>query len=725
MLLFMCPTLIDYRTDKNMEKLLSYMESNSHALEHLTQQMEEFNHRVRVIEGLNGMQASDSKAIMQPPRSVPAGVSIPEEAPPKKPELEDHRTAAHKLLLLWPSVKSVLDAAKVDHHQGYVMEAEDRPVMRIWTTGEGIDEHDGTHAGGPASPARSEDSDGNTPNAPDGVWGFGFPPTPRPTPMIASYSDYAMRRSDLQFQGGRKPDGSMDLDIATINKLYDSYMKTLYRMHPVFDRKRLRKLIDRFIKNYGTGSPALQKFAVGSGSDNERPLKRQRSNGTGSTGTAGSESVPPWNRTERSPGMAIVWLILALGKIALHKQPLPGLVADAVHVNNNVTHQITGVNGVTGSSPLSSTRRPSPISPRSTPMNYASPPGALDATIRQSSADAPSSTVNLDRIPGLAYYAKATEILGEHCDGNDLVHAQMFLLAGLYKGQLARVKESMNWYSMAGRAIMHLLDSYKLYNDSYWEKYGDTRKQLQRNHPQTRDRRHSLIVMASWSCLQLESDILAELRLPSSGIVAIESMLPMVHSVSDAVEESYEPIQQQEEVTGDNTLLYYVAQTFLRRRLNQIHQELYGQECLKQSVAQVAAILASHEEVCSQWRDTLPPDLNWDDDDELPADILDARLRGKYWGARYLANRPFLDYALHIMPHVRDGMTIEDAAKDAHNNSRVPAEILIFKAIHSMGERAIWAATQRCIECAMHSTVAFDGVPDRLVVTNIHGTAHA
>jgi hypothetical protein len=34
-------------------------------------------------------------------------------------------------------------------------------------------------------------------------------------------------------------------------------------------------------------------------------------------------------------------------------------------------------------------------------------------------------------------------------------------------------------------------------------------------------------------------------------------------------------------------------------------------------------------------------------------------------------------------------------------------------------------ACKVCIESAILSTVAFDGIPDRLVVTNIFGTAHA
>ena len=156
----------------------------------------------------------------------------------------------------------------------------------------------------------------------------------------------------------------------------------------------------------------------------------------------------------------------------------------------------------------------------------------------------------------------------------------MFLLAGLYKGQLARVKESMSWISMAGRAILILLDQYKLYNESYWTAHGDgnMREQYEKAQARIKTKQHSLIVLASWTCLQLESDILAEVKLPSSGIQNIESMLLMPH-VPDDETTGNESIQEvNNDGTSDTVLLFYTSQTFLRKRLNQVHKELYGDQ---------------------------------------------------------------------------------------------------------------------------------------------------
>ena len=655
-------------------------------------------------------------------------LSMTEEPVRRKPLLEDHRTAPHKLILLWPSVGPLLSEAAVNVSDGYVMEAEDRGVLRIYTRGEGIDEHDGTQAGGPASPARSEDSgEGSAPTPPDGLWGTGFPQTPN--------SD--IRRSEPFGAGGLKPDGSLDLEVGTINMLYDSYIKHMHVMHPFLDRQRLRKLFDAFIKRYSTGHPNLRhKFAVGNGPDTERPLKRQRSNGSNAVinqdgGTYRQE------QTERSPGNAIVWLVLALGKICLHKEPLPPTVPDGrVNANIVVSHQLTGNPGMTGSSPITGHMKPSPMSPKSTPTTQPTPPGMdgvrLESRSRRSSFDGAPVTGarNIDVIPGLAYFAKAAEILGDQGDGNDLVHAQMFLLAGLYKGQLARVKESMSWIMVAGRATRILLDRYKLYNENYWTAYGDVRKMHDRSQARIKDKRHNLIVLASWTCLQLESDILAELRLPSSGIQSIENMLLMPHNMPDDERENYDSVGKNGATDGvsenyENILLYYTAQMFMRKRLNQVHQEMYGDESLHQTLNQVREMLNGHENILGYWRQGLPPKLKWNDSDPPASDILNARLRAKYWGARYIINRPFLDYALHIMPHIQDGRNVEEVAKDVHGNRRDKAEIHLFKAIQLMTEEEIWEAVKRCIDAAMQSTVSFDGVPDRLIVTNIHGTAHA
>lgn len=710
-----------------MEKLLNYMEIHSNGLQELTSKIDSFEQRLRRVEQSAQQQnyaSTDAGASQEAP------IMDDRDLPMRKSELDDHRTAPHKLLLLWPSVRPLLARAHVEHNDGYVMEAEDRGVLRLWTRGEGIDEYDGTQPGGPASPARSDESGeaaAATPHA-DGLWGHGFPSTP----------NSEARRSEPYGAGGLKSNGEVDLDASTINMLYDSYMRHIHIMHPFLDKRRLRKMFDNFIRRYSTGRPRAA-FAVGplnNFDSDQRPLKRQRSNGsTANIGPGSDGEMRQREPTERSPGNAIIYLVLALGKICMHRDPLPAVVADSkLQANSVISHQISGNRGLAASSPVSTNIKPSPMSPKSTPNTQPTPPSEAgirlnESRSRRSSMEGSPSAIagprNMDVIPGIAYYAKAAEILGDQGDGNDLVHAQMFLLAGLYKGQLARVKESMSWITMAGRAILILLDRYKLYNDNYWTAYGDVRRQLEKAQSRIKDTRQSLIVLASWTCLQLESDILAELRLPASGIQARENLLLMPHKVPE--DESYaglEPDGRQEDY--DNILLFYTAQLFLRRRLNQVHRQMYGPECLSQPLSQVQEMLLGHESILTTWRRQLPIQLNWADDDPPSSDILAARLRAKYYGAQYIINRPFLDYALHIMPGLKEGRSMEAVARDGYGNPRDVADIHLFRAIQNLGDESkVWQAARRCVDAAMHSTIAFDGVPDRLIITNIHGTAHA
>jgi len=131
------------------------------------------------------------------------------------------------------------------------------------------------------------------------------------------------------------------------------------------------------------------------------------------------------------------------------------------------------------------------------------------------------------------------------------------------------------------------------------------------------------------------------------------------------------------------------------------------------------------------WRTTLPEILKWEDDAPVAQTINDARLRGKFYGAQYIIHRPFLHAALDY--------DFESASMqsppDANLNGVVPVprgpELVMGPPKSTSDDERRKSETINlavtCINAAMRSTVAFDGVLDRrrLVVTNIMGTAHA
>lgn len=248
-------------------------------------------------------------------------------------------------------------------------------------------------------------------------------------------------------------------------------------------------------------------------------------------------------------------------------------------------------------------------------------------------------------------------------------------------GQLARVFESWSWIYSAGTAIQILLKQ----DDSVaTEEYKDS------------------VRLAYWTCLQLESDVLAELDLLHSGISRLEDTTSIPKGLT------LDPDSPED---GTN-MVYYLAQIHLRRLLNRAHTALYDSGRTKLRNAGWSMLNASDLAVSlDEWRSQLPEQLKWDDADPPAADINAARMRAKYYGARYIIHRPFLHHALHKTPGPSEGLYGADDAVP-----HMP---------DSMRSQNMIDLCRKCIEAAKASTVAFDGIKGRLIVTNIFGTAHA
>lgn len=148
----------------------------------------------------------------------------------------------------------------------------------------------------------------------------------------------------------------------------------------------------------------------------------------------------------------------------------------------------------------------------------------------------------------------------------------------------------------------------------------------------------------------------------------------------------------------------------------------------------------------------------WADSQTLADNLLEARLRAKYYGGEYIILRPYVYNALRWQ---KDGGTTprppfdlvqwvnkhNDEEKQAtsrrvwskeHNqeydfgNRKLPEVEISYDSFQNdarLAEQFLWCC-KRCIDAAMASTAVFDGVANpledkRLRVTNIHGTATA
>ncbi|KAK7633932.1 hypothetical protein IWX48DRAFT_687161, partial [Phyllosticta citricarpa] len=593
----------------------------------------------------------------------------------------DHTTAAHTMLMEWGAMRPFHEGVIPEGSNYPREEEENRGLLKLYGTGEGEDMYDGAHGGSPAFQNVEEDMVGTPAPSPGETFGWGSG-----LQGIGHVENY---RSEPTHWGGLNPDGTLKLDSRTVNRLHKSYLEHMHPLQPFLDRRRLDEMIKTFIQRYSPDPPAKpgaadrnngSPFAVPE-TYPSIPLKRKRSN---NGPLPGFESSLPQPRrpppVERTIGNAIVLLTLAIGKICEHKAHLPGPTG--------------GPNTIVGSSLL-----PSMDSP---PATIKQP-----STDRHQRRDGPAR--NVDVTPGLAYYTVAVEIIGAVHGGNNISHGQAGVLAALYMGQLARVLESWSWIAYACRVLGVLIDNRAM----------DLRKVAPGVKSGVDRRRVNLIRLLYWTCLQLESDILAEMsHLRPSGISKDEERIGL-----PTQQWLPEPLELPEEIVW----LFYFTQIQLRKILNRTHLALYSKSGRKKNFwAAIRDDLL--EEQLQSWRDTVPAWMRWDDADEPASDMNMARMRAKYYGARYIIARPILHFAIHCNPAPaflmkKYGYTEADEADEPD-----PTEPLISDDTTKVSWYKVVRACKRCVDSAVQSTIAFDGIQNentRLIVTNIFGTAHA
>jgi hypothetical protein len=172
--------------------------------------------------------------------------------------------------------------------------------------------------------------------------------------------------------------------------------------------------------------------------------------------------------------------------------------------------------------------------------------------------------------------------------------------------------------------------------------------------------------------------------------------------------------------------------------MNEVHSALYSKgpsKLLKKPTMQVIDILNAN---IDSWRTTLK-DWDWNDNNHQSEKINVARMRAKYYGAKYIIHRPILYYALRAAapptPSTKYSDSPDTGAAFASPVHHAYSPSGRGRRVSEMGppERSagvklddtIISGSKECVEAAIRSTTAFDKVPRRLIVTNIFGTAHA
>ncbi|KAK6592473.1 C6 zinc finger domain-containing protein [Botrytis cinerea] len=145
-----------------------------------------------------------------------------------------------------------------------------------------------------------------------------------------------------------------------------------------------------------------------------------------------------------------------------------------------------------------------------------------------------------------------------------------------------------------------------------------------------------------WSCYILESDYLAELSgLPESGLASIESTIPLPGS--------YDTHESQ--VDEEHSSLYFLACISMRRLLNRVHNLLYAKETgASLDDARFPFIVEELDHQLEEWRDFLPPALQFVVDTQPAQGQHAGFLRQRYLTCRSVIYRPYLTWVLTNHP---------------------------------------------------------------------------
>lgn len=640
-----------------------------------------------------------------------------EPVPPGEPAIPINHTTLAGLLLKWPLIRDMvkphLETEGIRHVTEYPISIEqNRGVLIVY--GRGEDSHPSrvpreTHPDH-GQLGMADDSSDTASSSPAADWGHlgGLSP-----------ADQA-----VEYKGGvLASDGNPDFSEHKVWSYVNSFQDNILNMHPIIQPRALREWVQHFLDTLPPRSTRSKlykapgaAFAVNSASSNmgaEIPgAKRKRSPVPDGFEAPSTPSAAKSGRPERSIHNALVLTILALGKICQSRER----VSDAVHqAETNSQGSPWSRNGVPpspvqGSPPsLSSGSQPSGLaSPKESERGFQSRRSSVHGSGGGTVRHGLGLKKNYDAIPGLEYFAFATDILGNHAGAyKNMKHVYALIFAGLYHGQLARPLESFAFIHQASHKLQVIMRPSL-----------DKLRRIKQTFTMIQDTKYNQLALTFWTCLQLESDLIAEMQLPPSGLLSYEDNMP-------------HPNMSMLEGFDQRVLDSYPAQLYLRTHLNSIHRMFYAPEKddketdtkeLDPKFNNVGSVADAVSDM--KW---VAKSFAFKEDDPPATDLLAARLRAKYWGAQVITYRPFIRQILQWSdsmqnhPSSPSGFAISEfrqgvAAPVIDPSARSPKEI----------SDAVKEYAKRGIKALIESTRAFHALPpERPLITNVFGTAHA
>ncbi|RDA88602.1 hypothetical protein CP532_5819 [Ophiocordyceps camponoti-leonardi (nom. inval.)] len=621
--------------------------------------------------------------------------------PPGEPAIPINHTTLAGLLLDWPPIQALtrhhLESVGIRHVREYpISQEQNRGPLIVY--GRGEDSHSMRQQRELQEHGRLEmcEESSDIASPPLGVdWG-----------QVGGLSPGD--QVEYQYKGGvLGPDGNPDFSDSTVHKYVQSFTDNILNMHPVIQPKDLDDWVRQFLESLpkthlksrkGQPSKSGVPNATSAFASETTGMKRKRS----SPGPEGYDGpTVRAGRPDRSIHSALILTILALGKVCLHRTCIPDAVHDPLPQGSPMNRNGVPASPIRGSPPSYSSHSHSSslASPREPERSAQSRRSSIHGGVRLGY----NLKKNYEQIPGLEYFAFATDILGNYIGAYKnmkLVYANIF--AGLYQGQLGRPLESFSWIHAAGHKLQVIIRPSM-----------DKLRKIKQSTQLIKDPKYNQIALAFWTCLQLESDLIAEMTVPPSGLLSHEDDMPP-------------PNMSLLEGVDQRVLDSYPGQLYLRTHLNTIHRLFYAPEDASaprthenenklRSVDYLASAVSGMKWVARRFA--------FKEDDAPAGDILSARLRGKYWGAQVITYRPFVRMILefnHNRKQATGPGTMEFHLGSVHQKIGGNATSLDM-------DPQVLVLARKGIRALIESTRAFHGLGEEMrpIITNVFGTAHA
>lgn len=211
--------------------------------------------------------------------------------------------------------------------------------------------------------------------------------------------------------------------------------------------------------------------------------------------------------------------------------------------------------------------------------------------------------------PGMAYFAAAWNLIPGLMTRNTTLSSQCLILASAYLFYLVRPLEAWTLLSSTSMKLQLLLSG----------------RGRVPNHSK------ELCERVYWNSLLFESDLLAELDLPHSGIVQHEESVGLPGGF----------IEEDDEAPGRDELWYFLAEIALRRILNRVSHMIYSKGA-RMTLATLEPLVAELDFQLTQWYDGLPTGLQFPKTRTPLDDPVQTVLRLRYYACRTIIFRPYI-----------------------------------------------------------------------------------